>query len=65
MNRHRDNYASSSGRYLDYQTYTSSSAVRMPTSSAVPQPTAQLLPVQRIEVPQFVVEPAASDHTDR
>lgn len=68
MSRRSDCYSSNSGQYVDYLQFTSSSAIRMPSSSGVPQTHGASVPVQRIELQPLVVEerpcdqPAAGDH---
>ena len=50
MNRRRDCYTGSSGEYVDYDTYTSSSAIQMPSSSVAPQALCHSVPVERVEL---------------
>jgi hypothetical protein len=56
MNGHHDCYVSNSGQYVDYLTFTSSSAIEMPTSSAIPQPAQAALPILKVELQPLVKE---------
>lgn len=54
MNRHHSAFCTNSGQYVDFLRYTSTSAIGMASSSAVPGSHGWPLPVETVEAPQVV-----------
>jgi hypothetical protein len=52
MNRQRSAFCSNSGQYVDFVRYTSTSAIMMASSSAVPGSHGWPLPVETVETPE-------------
>ena len=56
MNRQSSRFGTNSAQYLDFLRYTSTSAVQMATSTAVPAATGWSVRVEPVDVPSSVEE---------
>lgn len=59
MSRFSDCYVGNSGRYMEYGTFTSSSDVAMPNSSAEPLAGAGMRPIEKLDLVQPIQDELA------